>query len=278
MNAQAHRLFVDGRLQLVCPFIGLQLVKSYTALTHSKQAIAACLSTKRTFLADPSWITVPWSEKPKSPKDELVDILVQIPGLLEDVEALACRPDSRAGLVDRIRETYARIDADLAHWKETRFPQDLPPSFNEHGDRTPTSADVLNAHLLTLFWTASLVTYRNIRRANDMAPEIFASAPLPESCTKSSLDSYCQNIADVIGILFHPAAGIFASQFGMFPIACSLVHLTTTQQLKSETADKLLGNFSAHKSRLPLQRFVLGVVKAWPGLRKVAGSSFHSSA
>ena len=246
-------------------------------LTISGQAIAACLSNKRTFLSDPAWLTVPWTEEPKSPRDDLIDILVQIPALFEDIDILALRTDSRGDIISRIRGTYTGIDADPVTWRETKFPRDQRVALQALSNRIPTSSDFWVAHLLTLFWTACLVTHNMMRVASTIAPEIWVDTTLPEECSRSSLDSYCENITSVVDVLFHPTAGVFGSQFALFPVSCSLLYLTTTQQLKSETADKLLGNFSAHRSRQPLQKFVLGVVREWPGLRAVAGSSFPST-
>lgn len=220
---------------------------------------------------------MPWSEESKSPRDDLIDILVQIPALFEDIDVLALRAESRGDMISRIRGTYASIDADLVKWRETKFPQDQLNALQARSNLIPTSSNVWAAHLLTLFWTASLVTHNMMRVASAIAPEMWVDTTLPEACSRSSLDSYCENIAGVVGVLFHPTAGIFGSQFALFPISCSLLYLTTTQQLKSEMADKLLGNFSAHRSRQPLQKFVLGVVREWPGLKAVAGSSFPST-
>ncbi|KAJ1324858.1 RNA polymerase II-specific transcription factor-like protein [Microdochium nivale] len=70
-----HQIFVDGRMQI---------------------AMSACTARKRTFINDPIWRTVPWSIHPKTSRDLLIDVMVQIPALLQDYDELKASLLSRA--------------------------------------------------------------------------------------------------------------------------------------------------------------------------------------
>lgn len=48
----------------------------------------ALLSRHDTFLRMPEWTTIPWEQHPKSPLDELFDIVLQLPALLEQMDRI----------------------------------------------------------------------------------------------------------------------------------------------------------------------------------------------
>lgn len=55
-----------------------------------EQAVTALIGRQRLFLEDEQWRTVPWLQDPssKTPQSELLDILIVIPGILEDHSTL----------------------------------------------------------------------------------------------------------------------------------------------------------------------------------------------
>ncbi|PGG98203.1 hypothetical protein GX51_06923 [Blastomyces parvus] len=64
---RAHQLFVDGRLHV---------------------AISSLLARKKCPLSRPEWKTIPWLHYAKSPKDILLDILIDIPTLYEEIDLM----------------------------------------------------------------------------------------------------------------------------------------------------------------------------------------------
>ncbi|KAJ9603348.1 hypothetical protein H2200_012126 [Cladophialophora chaetospira] len=86
--------------------------------------ITVSLITKtRTFLEQPEWLTEPWAicgEMNKSPQNRLVDILVHIPGFLEDQAQLerAASQHFRLDLIQRIEYQIARAHNWRWQWEE----------------------------------------------------------------------------------------------------------------------------------------------------------------
>ncbi|KAK5064776.1 hypothetical protein LTR84_000610 [Exophiala bonariae] len=86
VEGHAHKLFVDYRLHLIYPYIQ---------------------NHKRCPLSTLEWKTIPWSNHPKGPKDKLIDILIEIPGILEDMgalETLSTQPEKRHFLGQGLEE------------------------------------------------------------------------------------------------------------------------------------------------------------------------------
>ena len=76
------------------------------------------IARQRTFLEEERWKTVPWERNPavKSPQNQLADILVLVPGFLEDDARLAQDRNSsgvRHNLLDRVRLQLRN----LFHWR-----------------------------------------------------------------------------------------------------------------------------------------------------------------
>lgn len=90
----------------------------------NRHQITIGLITKtRTFLEQSVWIDEPWSlcgQGNKSPQNQLVDILVYVPGFLEDQAQLEQQPseDFRLDLVQRIEYQVARLYNWRWHWEE----------------------------------------------------------------------------------------------------------------------------------------------------------------
>lgn len=76
-------------------------------------ATLGLVQKKRLFLEDENWRLLPWARQPdsKSSQDQLVDIMVMLPGLFEDRDALdkIADPDAKHILVSSIRAQLARL-------------------------------------------------------------------------------------------------------------------------------------------------------------------------
>jgi hypothetical protein len=84
------------------------------------QALSAILRRRRLPLATPEWKTVPWQSVPKDMKDILVDVLVELPGLVEDLDTMrSCVDQDERDILQR--NLVARCwecDAQLMGWSE----------------------------------------------------------------------------------------------------------------------------------------------------------------
>jgi hypothetical protein len=117
-------------------------------LTTVVQFTVSLLSKTRSFLEEPAWKTEPWrgSGLPtKSPQNELVDILIDLPGFLQDVSEIEngiVPGTKRVSLIEHLRSNLAV----LYHWRwswQRRNPDavweiepaDLPPGKTVYNSR-----------------------------------------------------------------------------------------------------------------------------------------------
>lgn len=137
------------------------------------------------------------------------------------------------------------------------------------GTAAQIAGEIIMAQVMSLFWTASLITYNTLRAALVLVADAQDGrwSYAGEKCTIANINSYCQKIADAVDILVQPAAGVLGSQYVPFPVACALAYLLSTQGLESELATRLLGQLSMQMSPQAIQRFVLGAVKEWPSVK-----------
>ncbi|KAK6452272.1 (R)-2-hydroxyglutarate---pyruvate transhydrogenase [Trichoderma asperellum] len=83
----------------------------------------ALLSRHDTFLRMPEWTTIPWEQHPKSPLDELFDIVLQLPALLEQMDRIVHLQATLA------RRTQAQellhhcliVEAQFRHWLQGAY-------------------------------------------------------------------------------------------------------------------------------------------------------------
>lgn len=111
---RAHRLFVDGRLHLVSKIYCRVYVQELIALW----TISAMRTRKKTVLSDQEWKTTPWNYYGKTPKDKLIDVLVEMPTLLEefDVLQLCDDPDKQGFFRRRLIDSCWLCDTQLTEW------------------------------------------------------------------------------------------------------------------------------------------------------------------
>ncbi|KAL3483435.1 hypothetical protein BJX62DRAFT_249473 [Aspergillus germanicus] len=138
---------------------------------------------KRSPFSDSKWMTAPWKNTPKSPLDELSDILVQIPGILEELDTIQARPVSitergsttsdpnRTRVVDLL-EKCSRLEKALLTWRDTM--RDALRTYDHiHYSETnnnplPTpqvDREFAVLHMSCLYWSCSILLYTTIHMA-----------------------------------------------------------------------------------------------------------------
>lgn len=190
--------------------------------------------------------------------------------MIVDVDVLnSGSTDAQETIIAQVCQKGRQIDTELTNWHES-----LAPGWTDvvqlQGTAAQVAGEIIIAQVMSLFWTACLITYNTLRAALVLVSDAAKDARwsyTDEKCTIANIDSYCQKIADVVDILVQPAAGVHGSQYVPFPVACSLAYLLSTQGLESELATRLLGQLSMQMSPQAIQRFVLGAVKEWPSVK-----------
>ncbi|KAI8257711.1 C6 zinc finger protein [Colletotrichum sp. SAR11_239] len=175
----------------------------------------------------------------ESSKDALVDIFVDIPGILEDLDELRdCEPGTEKEAKRRrlVNECW-RIDRELTRWLDKMGPTEELEDLERRGVDNPTMCDVVITSIMTLFWTTSILAYSTLRLALGPKPDI----ELPE---RTNPRVFCTKIANVVDVFFHPNAGTFGISSAPLPIGMALVYLNSTEEgFNSEDKRKLVGFF-----------------------------------
>ncbi|OLN94292.1 hypothetical protein CCHL11_02814 [Colletotrichum chlorophyti] len=238
------------------------------------EAIAACMSRKRTFLSDLQWKTIPWSETPKSAKDVLIDILVDVPVLLEQADLLQRAHQPALKMCRRFMETYRRLDRELRWWLENLSPEsrwldDLTVRSFKH----PTGDDIALAHVMTLFWTTCILVYSSLNMVLYTSPASFASETFqPIDCT--DLRQYCTRIADTVEVFFQSEAGLVGMHAAPFPTGTAIKYLMFTEGIGSDDCRKLIGYFKRQNGGAAMGRFLTTSLQEWD---KVEPPSFENT-
>lgn len=178
---------------------------------------------KRVAIGEPEWRTIPWRDIPKTPKDLLIDILLDTAALLEDLDTLNAHPDrtSTEALALRselINKCWA-CDEDLASWRAAVGISDPSFALDLAGSQTaPFSIDLFTAsHILCVYWATSIIVYDALRILTP-APE---AALLPPHTDPSV---YFRRIAEAIPVLLHPESGAYGVQLTNFPSLIVLIY------------------------------------------------------
>lgn len=214
--------------------------------------ISSFVRRQRCRLSDPVWKSAPWAILPKTPKDKLLDIMVDIPGLMEDSHHLEEEADPSSNDPDlriKVLEECWRIDGELTSWEEDLAPRHALAELRARGYENPTADDVAVAQSMTLYWTACLLTYSSLRKTLLSGPSSSpgATAALPD---RTDPMIHCAAIADIVEIFFQPSAGMFGWHAAPFPMGAALMVLGSTWDKKGPPPPvmlKILSYFSRER-------------------------------
>ncbi|KAL0939526.1 uncharacterized protein CTRU02_206136 [Colletotrichum truncatum] len=241
IEGYAHTLFAEGRMHL---------------------AIAGCMDRKRNFLSEDAWKTIPWTKIPKSPKDVLLDILIDLPALLEEVDLLQQAPGSGAEISRRFMQTYQRLDREIAWWLQNLSPpRKILDDLHERNYKNPTADDLAVAHIMTHFWAACIVVYSSLHMAL-LLPK-FTGIDSIVFTERTDPRPYCVQIADVVDIFFQPEAGTFGLHSAPFPVGMAIKYLMFTEGLTSPDCARLIGYFSRQSGGAAMGRFLMNSYPEW---------------
>ncbi|OAP63364.1 hypothetical protein AYL99_02591 [Fonsecaea erecta] len=200
-----HLLFVDSRLHLVYADI------------HRR---------KRSIFSSSAWKSIPWSLHPKSPRDKLLDILIEVPGLLEDLESLlGCLSDDverQMVLRQQLEEKCWAYHSQLQTWSATSglstvaFVEDKITNRNQDSSE-PSSEHFAMAHLGMLYWATCNIVHHVLWYVAGKG-----RADLP-----GLIDArlYCRKIVLLMPFLQRPGMGAFFLNIAGFPAAVAVSFL-----------------------------------------------------
>ncbi|KAL1626316.1 hypothetical protein SLS56_006984 [Neofusicoccum ribis] len=188
-----HQLFVDGRYNMT---------------------ILGVRTRKRMPLSSPEWKEIPWLLTPKTPKDALLDIMVDIPALLENFDHVqVCEGEyARDAHRAEVAQECWDLDRRLCEWAQNMtFFADID---------TLTYVDQLDdfamAQITYMYWACCILVFVTLRSANVARSE---PAALP---ARTDPRIHARKIARSIAYFFGPDRGIFSTHAASFPMALAL--------------------------------------------------------
>jgi len=191
-----------------------------------EQVIQCCQIRKASALDTKRWRTGPWLMEPKTPKDNLVDIMIKIPGILEDVDRLTQLPPLspvRADLCETVKARCHELEYELLAWysgKEAPLERlkviHLIAPARPEPEKLGTD-DLVVVYIMVLYWTICLLLYTVLELAGLPAAMPSRSKPL----------LYIRLLAADLPYLFHPSTGRFGIDAVIFPLGVALQYLTS---------------------------------------------------
>ncbi|KAK4223214.1 Sterigmatocystin biosynthesis regulatory protein [Podospora fimiseda] len=192
VDGSSHDVFVDERVDL---------------------ALSGILRRRRLLFSAPEWKIIPWQGPiPRDLKDMLVDVLVDVPGLVEDYDRMEACPNPavkeslRIGVVARCWE----LDRNLGAWfnivSSFISPDNPPPEFV-----TDLVMLVARMHGMMVFWTSSMVIFTILHLASGSQAHL-----LPSRMDPMFFALKLANTA--LPILLQPRAGLYGQHSVVLPL------------------------------------------------------------
>lgn len=215
-------------------------------------------------MSEEAWKTIPWTNHTKKSKDLLLDVVVDVPELLEISDALAISP-TLEGFRNLIK-LYNAVDKGLTAWYGGAAPLARLEDLFQRGLETASAGDYAVVEIMTIYWTMCLLTYvalhQSLKRCSGI-PGTETSMDHVDMSSRIDPRQYCKRITEVVGIFFQPSAGIMYSKSAAFPMGVAMGYLMYTDGLGSEDAKKLLELFSTSPRGNTMGKFIKGSVSEW---------------
>ncbi|KAK0734787.1 hypothetical protein B0T26DRAFT_689648 [Lasiosphaeria miniovina] len=227
-RGSSHEIFIDDRVDLL---------------------LSAIKARKKSPLSTDEWKTQPWSETPKNLKDVLVDVLIHMPGLLEEFDHMRlCQDENKkARRRQRLLARCSIYQGELQKWKAIVCPAG-EMDVSCLGRAEPTQGNVAIVHGLTLYWTTCILLYTT---------QQLASGPEPVLPAHADPAIYIRNIVDTVPLLLRRKAGLYGQHAAILPLAVALQYALALGSPMDELRERLMG-ILAEPSGALVRPFLIG--------------------
>lgn len=197
IRGSAHSLFVAGRHHM---------------------ALSALMHRKKTFLSEPVWKTVPWLENPKSSRDWLLDIMVDIPSVVEGIEVMKTwqDPHKRESYRRILRRATEDIMDRLLKWHKIHAVPIAPATLTEPLPPRLEPGMLANSHVMTLYHSTGIRMHNMHRSLAAVGSPAFDRLDAAECC---------RQLVRGVRIFAHPDAGLFRLHIAPYPMSTALQYV-----------------------------------------------------
>ncbi|VUC31047.1 unnamed protein product, partial [Clonostachys rosea] len=188
-HGHAHRMFADCRPEAV---------------------VIATLTRKPTPLAASKWKEIPWQTVPKTPRDRLVDIMLDLPDITKEVSRLNATTREYDQLFQRERliEKCWSILRDLRRWESTWGTEAVDFAVNRVNTQPSplTSEDLAKGHIMLIYWANCIMLCDIFQSQIKKSLKPRTPAAWPEY-TKPA--TYCRKMANLLKFFQMNKSGSF---------------------------------------------------------------------
>jgi hypothetical protein len=194
------------------------------------------MARKSAFLAEPDWLTVPFSQHPAGALQSLISEAVCVPAILESLDQ-ARQSDQGLGseLVERasgdLLEVYMRFDITKSAFATyLAAPLYYPPTASADGDAMIQFPGAYTAVTVIRYWTFRAICLMELRELSVSHPEIvqarrndFEAVPnLSPGTLLADCTALARNIYQAIPYLAQTQMNIFGPTTTIFPLRTAL--------------------------------------------------------
>jgi hypothetical protein len=169
-----------------------------------------------------------------SPLNKLVDILVEIPGLLEDLDILrqASHQARSKELTNTLMNACRACEKDLLSWEVETGDILTTYDYTVVGKLLPlpdNDDDLAVVYLSCYYWMTCLMMYSTMGFCELEDPNTNTKPSLMDCPSQRIATSYAYRIAHAMHLLFHPPAGDYSSVAVFFPLGNAIRYLIMTE-------------------------------------------------
>ena len=227
--------------------------------------IVAIIERKRTCFSSPDWITIPFEIEPKTVRDELVDLLLQFPPLLEKADlAKSFAAQGSTTEHGQLEQDIQTLEDALTKWHEklmSAYPDcwDLEKRLSSvpgEGSATITPQETLNAHTIVMYWTGCLML-AGISEMSFQMLDVFGQQMMGTRSSRYDADHCATAIAHALGRFLQPDFGTHMAQMTLFSLSVCLLYFSASGNLGHPAMLHLNGLFAnLAAAGLPLRAYL----------------------
>ncbi|CAI6085134.1 unnamed protein product [Clonostachys chloroleuca] len=213
----AHQLFCDARLH---------------------QSVVDGLLRRRCLLSTPEWKEIPFSEIPKKPKDELIDVVSEVGGLFEDADSVRLLSDPKE--IHRILEDVTTrawsLNDDLDKWaigSGRRIMEFMDSHLSTVPAEPPSNEELMLGDLAMNYLAFRVILHAFLETTAQYVPN------MPRLDDIQPMD-YCRQIGQYIPFFQAARATVWTIHMLALPVGSALTYLETQTGRKDAVEVKLL--------------------------------------
>lgn len=211
----------------------------------------------------PEWLTLPWLHRTKDLKDKLIDLMVQVPGLISEFDDITLQrhpiqdsPESRRHFFARARLLQDAIEA----WNVMLMESTDPELLRATEDGIPETFDLDNmflAHARVLHWTMLLRFYELITIACNEIPVADAAVTLDDTMFEFNPVSYALRIAKSVGYFYQEGGGVVLAQSVSFSLGSTTLYFSRGNLRDSVEAKAIWDGLKCGKTGKMVSQFLI---------------------